>query len=190
MATKRKAPARKSSPRTAQRGNDPGPNLQPIHPCLWFDNEAEDAAKFYVSVFKKARILTVNRYPAVGQEVHGRAPGSVMVVEFTVNGLTFTALNGGPLFKFNEAVSLQVLCKTQKEIDYYWDKLGDGGDPNARQCGWLKDKFGLSWQVAPVGMAKMLKNPSSKNTERAFAAMMQMKKLDIAALEAAFKGKG
>jgi len=164
--------------------------IQTISPCLWFDSQAEDAARFYISVFKKGKIVTINRYPAVGQEIHGRKPGSVMTVDFVINGVPFTALNGGPLFKFNEAVSLQVLCKTQKEIDYYWEKLGEGGDPNARQCGWLKDKFGLSWQVAPVGMAKMLKNPSSKNTERAFAAMMQMKKLDIAALEAAFKGKG
>ena len=111
-----------------------------------------------------------------------------MNVAFEIDGQKFTALNGGPVFKFNEAVSLQVLCKTQKEIDYYWDKLGEGGDPNARQCGWLKDKFGLSWQVGPVGMAKMFKNPSSKATERAFAAMMQMKKLDIATLQQAYAG--
>ena len=188
MATKRKAPARKSSPRTPQRGNGPGPNLQPIHPCLWFDSEAEDAAKFYVSVFKKGKILSVSRYPAVGQEVHGRAPGSVMVAEFTVNGLTFTALNGGPLFKFNEAISLQVMCQTQDEIDYYWEKLSAGGDPKAQACGWLKDKYGLSWQVVPTGMAKMLKDPKSPATERAFAAMMKMKKLDIAALKRAYKG--
>jgi len=165
-------------------------NVQVISPCLWFDSQAEEAAKFYVSIFKKGKITSMTRYPGVGQEIHGRAPGSVMTVDFVLNGVRFTALNGGPVFRFNEAISLQVLCKTQKEIDYYWDRLGEGGDPNARQCGWLKDKFGLSWQVAPVGMAKMFKNPSSRNTERAFAAMMQMKKLDIAALEAAFKGKG
>jgi len=185
MAAKRK---KARSSRTRQSPQRSG--IQQISPCLWFDSQAEEAARFYVSVFKKGKVVTINRYPAVGQEIHRRAPGSVMTVDFVINGVPFTALNGGPLFKFNEAISLQVLCKTQKEIDYYWDKLGDGGDPNARQCGWLKDKFGLSWQVAPVGMAKMLKNPSSKNTERAFAAMMQMKKLDIAALEAAFKGKG
>jgi predicted 3-demethylubiquinone-9 3-methyltransferase (glyoxalase superfamily) len=111
-----------------------------------------------------------------------------MVVEFVLNGLTFTALNGGPLFKFNEAISLQVMCKTQEEIDYYWEKLSEGGDPKAQQCGWLKDKFGLSWQIVPTRMMEMMKDTGSKAFERAFAAMMQMKKLDIAALEAAYKG--
>jgi predicted 3-demethylubiquinone-9 3-methyltransferase (glyoxalase superfamily) len=180
MAAKRKA--KKPSSRTPKSG------IQPISPCLWFDNQAEEAARFYVSVFKKGKIVTVNRYPAVGQEIHGRAAGSVMTVDFVVNGMRFTALNGGPLFKFNEAISLQVFCRTQKEIDYYWEKLGQDGDPRARQCGWLKDKFGLSWQIVPEGMEKMFKNPRSKGTERAFAAMMEMKKLDIAALQAAFAG--
>ena len=178
----RKAAAKRPAPRT-------GATVQAIHPCLWFDSQAEEAARFYVSIFERARILQVARYPAVGQEVHGRQPGSVMTVDFILNGTTFTALNGGPLFKFNEAVSFQVFCRTQAEIDYYWEKLGDGGDPNARQCGWLKDKFGLSWQVVPEGMARMLKDPKSKATERAFAALMEMKKLDIAALEAAYKGR-
>ncbi len=183
MATKRKAPARKKAARPTASAA-----VQTISPCLWFDDQAEEAARLYVSIFKKAKISAITRYPAVGQEVHGRAPGSVMTVEFVLNGVPFTALNGGPLFKFNEAVSLQVLCRTQAEIDYYWEKLGEGGDPRARQCGWLKDKFGLSWQVAPTGMAKMLGDPKSKSTERAFAAMMQMKKIDIAALKAAAKG--
>jgi predicted 3-demethylubiquinone-9 3-methyltransferase (glyoxalase superfamily) len=111
-----------------------------------------------------------------------------MIVEFELDRRPFTALNGGPIFKFNEAVSLQVLCRTQEEIDYYWERLGEGGDERARQCGWLKDRFGLSWQVAPTGMAKMLKDPKSKATERVFAAVMEMKKLDIAALKAAWKG--
>jgi predicted 3-demethylubiquinone-9 3-methyltransferase (glyoxalase superfamily) len=181
MATKRKTPARKKAAR-------PAAAVPTISPCLWFDDQAEEAARFYVSIFKKAKIKAVTRYPAVGQEVHRRPPGSVMTVEFVLNGLVFTALNGGPLFKFNEAVSLQVLCRTQAEIDYYWEKLGAGGDPKAQQCGWLKDKFGLSWQVAPTGMAKMLADPKSKSTERAFAAMMEMKKIDIAALKAAAKG--
>jgi len=176
MAAKRKA-------KTPQRTG-----IQVISPCLWFDNEGEEAARFYVSIFKKGKIKTINRYPAVGQEIHGREPGSVMTVEFVLNGLPFLALNGGPVFKFNEAISLMVTCRTQKEIDYYWEKLGEGGDPKARQCGWLKDKYGLSWQIVPEGMDRMFKNPKSKGTERAFAAMMQMKKLDIAALEAAFKG--
>jgi len=183
MATKkRKAPAPRKTVRAATA------TVQPIAPCLWFDDQAEEAARFYVSVFSKAKINSVTRYPAVGQEIHRRPPGSVMVVEFVLNGTSFTALNGGPIFKFNEAVSLQVMCRTQKEIDYYWEKLRAGGDPNAQQCGWLKDKFGLSWQVVPTGMAKMLENPKSKATERAFAAMMEMKKLDIAALKAAYKG--
>jgi predicted 3-demethylubiquinone-9 3-methyltransferase (glyoxalase superfamily) len=181
MATKRKAPTRKKPSR-------PPAAVQTLSPCLWFDSRAEEAARFYVSVFRKGKIVAVTRYPAVGQEIHGREPGSVMTVEFVLNGLPFTALNGGPIFQFNEAVSLQVICRTQKEIDYYWDKLGQGGDPNARQCGWLKDRYGLSWQVVPQGMAKMFKNPKSKGTERAFAAMMQMKKIDIAVLEAAYQG--
>ena len=126
---------------------------------------------------------------AVGQEIHGRKAGSVMTVEFVLNGLPFIALNGGPLFKFNEAVSLMVLCRTQAEIDYYWEKLGEGGDPSAQACGWLKDQFGLSWQVAPARFATLWKDPKSEGAERAFMAMMKMKKLDIAALDAARKGE-
>jgi predicted 3-demethylubiquinone-9 3-methyltransferase (glyoxalase superfamily) len=175
MAAKRKAPRSTAS-------------VAPISPCLWFDSEAEEAARYYVSIFKKAKILDITRYPSVGRDIHGREPGSVMTVRFVLNGLEFVALNGGPLFKFNEAVSLMVLCRTQAEIDYYWEKLGAGGDPKAQACGWLKDKFGLSWQVAPRSFTDMWKNPKAKGTERAFAAMMQMKKLDIAALEAARKG--
>jgi len=182
MATKRKPVAR----RTASR---PAATVQAISPCLWFDDQAEAAARYYVSIFKKGKVLAVTYYPAVGQEIHGRKAGTVLAVEFIVNGLAFTALNGGPQFKFNEAVSMQVICRTQKEIDYYWEKLRAGGDPRAQACGWLKDKYGLSWQVVPEGIARMFKNPKSKATERAFAALMQMKKLDIAELEAAFQGK-
>ena len=181
MATKRKTPARKTTSRRAAA-------VAIISPCLWFDDQAEEAARYYVSIFRKAKIVSVNRYPAVGQEVHGRPAGSVMTVDFVLNGVPFTALNGGPLFKFNEAVSLQVLCRTQAEIDYYWEKLGEGGDERARQCGWLKDKFGVSWQVAPAGIVKLFRDPKSKPAERAFAAMMKMKKIDIGALEAARKG--
>lgn len=178
MATKRKAKARRKS----------SPRVQTISPCLWFDSDAEEAARFYVSVFAKGKIVDVTHFPAVGQEVHGRPAGSVMTVEFVINGMPVTALNGGPLFKFNEAVSLQVLCRTQAEIDYYWEKLGEGGDPNARQCGWLKDRFGLAWQIVPAGMQKIMGDPKSKGGQRAFAAMMEMKKLDIAALRKAAKG--
>lgn len=182
MATRQKKPARKKPSR-------PAAAIQPISPCLWFDDQAEAAARFYVSIFRKAKVTSVTRYPAVAKEVHGREAGSVLTVEFVLNGLAFTALNGGPLFKFNEAISMQVICRTQAEIDYYWEKLGAGGDENARQCGWLKDRFGMSWQVVPAGMARMLKDPKSKATERVFAAVMTMKKLDIAGLKAAWQGK-
>jgi predicted 3-demethylubiquinone-9 3-methyltransferase (glyoxalase superfamily) len=181
MATRRKPAPRKKPARRA-------PAVAVLSPCLWFDDQAEEAARFYVSVFKKAKIVSVNRYPAVGQEIHGRPAGSVMTVDFVLNGLPFTALNGGPLFKFNEAMSLQVLCRTQAEIDYYWEKLGAGGDERAQACGWLKDRFGVSWQVAPLGVVKLFRDPKTKAAERAFAAMMGMKKIDIAALERARKG--
>jgi predicted 3-demethylubiquinone-9 3-methyltransferase (glyoxalase superfamily) len=181
MATKRKTPARKKPARRAAP-------VAVISPCLWFDHQAEEAARFYVSVFKKAKIVSVNRYPGVGQEAHGRPAGSVMTVDFVLNGLPFTALNGGGAVQFNGAVSLQVLCRTQAEIDYYWEKLSAGGDERAQMCGWLKDKFGVSWQVAPLGVVKMFKDPKTKAAERAFAAMMEMKKLDIAALRKARKG--
>lgn len=159
-----------------------------ISPCLWFDTQAEEAARFYTSVFKDSKINVISRYPAVGQEIHGKPAGSVMTVEFELNGQTFTALNGGPIFKFNEAVSLQVDCATQEELDYFWEKLGEGGDPEACQCGWLKDKFGLSWQIVPEMMPALLTNPDSAGAQRAFQAMMDMKKLDIAALQSAFDG--
>jgi predicted 3-demethylubiquinone-9 3-methyltransferase (glyoxalase superfamily) len=154
-------------------------SISRIVPCLWFDNQAEDAAKFYTGIFNNSRITTVSRYGKAGQEVHGRPEGSVMVAAFELDGQSFTALNGGPLFKFNEAVSLQVMCETQEEIDYYWDKLSAGGDPKAQQCGWLKDKFGLSWQIVPRMMSELFKGPSSDKAERTMNAMLQMKKLDI-----------
>ena len=186
-ASKRKASAKKKP--VAKRAPARAKVVVPeISPCLWFDTQAEEAARFYVSVFKRARIKQIARYPAVGQEIHGKPAGSVMTVEFVLNGVTFLALNGGPQFKFNEAVSMQVLCTTQAEIDYYWEKLSEGGDPSAQACGWLKDKFGLSWQVSPRGMGAMFKDSASPRTERAFGAMMQMKKLDIAALRKAFEG--
>ena len=161
----------------------------PIVPCLWFADEAEEAAKHYVSIFRNSKITTVTRYGTAGQEVHGRPPGSVMTVEFELDGQTFTALNGGPLFKFNEAVSFQVMCKSQDEIDHFWEKLGAGGDPNAQQCGWLKDRYGLSWQVVPEGMERMLKDERSPGAERAMNALLQMKKIDMDTLERAFSGE-
>ena len=162
---------------------------QRIAPCLWFDNQAEEAAAFYVSVFRNSKILSVARYPKAGQEIHKRPPGSVMVVDFELDGQAFTALNGGPVFTFNEAVSLQVFCDSQDEIDYYWEKLSQGGDPKAQQCGWLKDKYRLSWQVVPKRLTEMLKDHESPEAQRAMEAMLRMKKIDIAELERAYAGE-
>ena len=158
---------------------------QRLTPCLWFADQAEEAAKFYTGIFRNSRITSITRYGTAGFEVHGRPAGSVMVVAFELDGHSFTALNGGPLFKFNEAVSFQVNCETQEEIDDYWEKLTAGGDPKAQQCGWLKDRYGLSWQVVPRGMDEMMKDPNSPGAQRAMDAMMKMKKIDIAALRRA-----
>src|SRR5688572_21164841 len=161
---------------------------QKIKPCLWFDDQGEDAAKFYTAIFPNSKIVAVTHYTEAGREIHGKKPGSVMTVEFELNGQTFTALNGGPVFKFNEAVSFQVHCDTQDEIDHYWEKLSGGGDPKAQQCGWLKDRFGVSWQVVPRGMAEMLKDSASEGAKRAMGAVMRMKKLDIASIQKASAG--
>jgi predicted 3-demethylubiquinone-9 3-methyltransferase (glyoxalase superfamily) len=156
-----------------------------IVPCLWFADEAEEAARFYTGIFKSSKIGRISRYTEAGREVHGRPPGSVMTVEFELDGQTFTALNGGPIFKFNEAVSLQVMCDSQEVVDYYWAKLGEGGDPNAQQCGWLKDKYGLSWQVVPVEMAKLFTDSDPAKAGRVMNSMLKMKKLDINELKRA-----
>ena len=163
--------------------------MKKIAPCLWFDKEGEEAAKFYVGIFRNSRITATSRYPDAGQDVHHQAAGSVMTVEFELDGQPFTALNAGPIFKFNEAISLQVYCDDQAEVDYYWEKLGAGGDPKAQQCGWLKDKYGLSWQVVPKAMIEMMKDTKSPGFRRSFEAMMKMKKFDIAALQRAYDGK-
>jgi predicted 3-demethylubiquinone-9 3-methyltransferase (glyoxalase superfamily) len=162
--------------------------MQRIAPCLWFDDQAEEAATFYTGIFKNSRIGKISRYGKAGYEIHHRPAGSVMTVEFELDGQPFTALNGGPVFKFNEAISFQINCENQKEVDYYWEKLTAGGDKNAQQCGWLKDKFGLSWQVVPTVLAQMVGDPDSKKSQRAMQAMLQMKKLDIAELERAYAG--
>ena len=159
-----------------------------ISPCLWFAEEAEDAARYYTGIFRNARITTITRYGSTGFEVHHRPAGTVMTVAFELDGQTFTALNGGPLFTFSEAISFEVRCTTQDEIDYYWEKLGAGGDPKAQQCGWLKDRFGVSWQVVPAGMEEMLKEPDSPAAQRAMAAVLRMKKFDLAALQRAHDG--
>jgi predicted 3-demethylubiquinone-9 3-methyltransferase (glyoxalase superfamily) len=164
-------------------------NSQRITPCLWFDSQAEDAANFYVGIFKNSRIVSIARYGEAGQEIHGKKPGSVMTVEFELNGQTFTALNGGPVFKFNEAISFQIHCQSQEEVDHYWTKLSAGGDAQAQQCGWLKDKFGVSWQVVPDALIQMMKDPDPAKSERTMTAMLQMKKLDIGKLRAAYEGK-
>ena len=158
-----------------------------IDPCLWFDTQAEDAAKLYVSVFDNSGIDNISRYPKEGVEVHGRPAGSVMTVAFHLGDTHFTALNGGPHFKFNEAVSFQVYCDSQDEIDHYWQRLTENGGAES-QCGWLKDRFGLSWQVIPRAMAELMKGPPDKSG-RAMQAMLAMKKLDIAKLRRAFDGK-
>ncbi len=162
--------------------------LQRIVPCLWFDDQAEAAAALYTSLFPNGRIVAVTRFGEAGREIHGRPPGSVMTVEFELDGQAFSALNGGPMFQFTEAVSLQVMCETQAEIDHYWAGLGEGGDPEAQQCGWLKDRFGLSWQIVPTGMVEMMADPTSPATNRAMEAMLAMTKLDIAALRRAYDG--
>jgi predicted 3-demethylubiquinone-9 3-methyltransferase (glyoxalase superfamily) len=163
------------------------PSNPQIRSCLWFDDQGEDAARFYVSVFKNSKINRVTRYSDEGFEVHHRPAGSVLTVDFELNGARFTALNGGPEFKFSEAISFEIHCDTQEEIDYYWEKLtSGGGEPGP--CGWLKDKFGLSWQVVPTMMLAWLDDENSEKTKRAFKAMLQMKKLDIAALQKAYDG--
>lgn len=159
---------------------------QKIAPCLWFDGEAEQAATFYTSVFKNSRITQVSRYGKAGQDVHGREPGSVMVVAFEIEGQTFTALNGGPLFKFNEAISFQVMCDSQAEIDYFWDKLCEGGQES--QCGWLKDKFGVSWQVVPALLPQLLNEADADARERVIGAVMKQKKFDLEILQRAYAG--
>lgn len=160
--------------------------MNTITPCLWFDTQAEDAAKFYCSVFPNSRIVSVSRYSHEGHEIHGRDEGSVMAVEFELDGRGFSALNGGPQFTFDEAVSFQIPCETQADIDYYWSKLTDGGQEGP--CGWLKDKFGLSWQVVPATLLEMLLDTDRAKVERVTKAFMQMRKFDIAKLEEEFRG--
>jgi predicted 3-demethylubiquinone-9 3-methyltransferase (glyoxalase superfamily) len=160
-----------------------------IIPCLWTDDTAEEQVKFYTGIFPNSRVVKTTYYPDTGKEIHGHDAGKVLTVEFELAGVAFTALNGGPNFKYNEAVSFQVMCEDQAEVDHFWSRLGEGGDPQAQQCGWLKDKYGLSWQIVPQAMIDMLTSPDTAGMQRAFAAMMQMKKLDIAALQRAFEGR-
>jgi len=154
---------------------------------LWFDNNAEEAVQFYVSIFKNSNIGNVTHYGNEGYEIHKKKEGTVMTIDFEIEGQKFLALNGGPIFRFNEAISFQIYCETQDEVDYYWDKLTEGGDKNAQVCGWLKDKFGVSWQVVPNVLVKMLQDKDSKKTENVMRVMLQMQKLDINALTKAYQ---
>lgn len=165
------------------------PSVNKIVPCLWFDSQGEEAAKQYVSIFgKDSRIRRVTHYTEAGQEVHGQKPGTVMTVEFELVGTRLTALNAGPLFKFNEAVSLQVMCDSQAELDHFWKALSAGGDERAQQCGWLKDRYGLSWQIVPTIMDELFSDRDPLKAGRVMTEMLKMKKLDIAALKAAYQG--
>lgn len=164
------------------------PNTQKITPCLWFDNQAEEAVKFYTGIFRNSRILNISRYGEAGREVHGRPAGSVMTIAFELDGQAFTALNGGPTFKFNEAISFQVDCETTEEVDYYWEKLSEGGDEKSQQCGWLKDKFGASWQIIPRVLLKMMSDPDREKSGRVMEAMLRMKKIDVDELARAYAG--
>lgn len=161
--------------------------MRKITPFLWFDDKAEEAAKFYTSIFKNSKIGDIARYDEEAAKPTGRPPGSVMVVEFQLDGQDFVALNGGPLFKFTEAISFVVNCDTQEEVDYFWEKLSAGGEES--RCGWLKDKFGLSWQVTPTVLIDMLHDTDSAKAERVMKTMLQMQKIDIEKLKAAYRGK-
>src|SRR5215216_3890443 len=162
--------------------------MQKITPFLWFDDQAEDAVNFYISVFKNSKIGRILRYTEEEAEKSDRPLGSVLTIEFEIEGQKFVALNGGPLFKFNESVSLVINCETQEEVDYFWEKLtANGGEES--QCGWLKDKFGLSWQVTPTVLIEMLHDKNPKRSERVMNAMMQMDKIDISKLKAAYAGE-
>jgi len=165
-------------------------SVQKITPCLWFDDQAEAAVQFYVGIFRNAATGRVMRYDAASAEVSGRPEGSVLTVEFRLEGQDFIALNGGPYFKFSEAISFVVNCTAQEEVDYYWDRLGAGGDEKARQCGWLKDRYGVSWQVVPVVLNELLLDADTAKAQRVMKAMLQMKKLDVAALLRAAEEEG
>lgn len=161
--------------------------MRKITPCLWFDNQAEEAANFYVSIFKNSEIESVARYGEAGAEASGRPKGTVMTITFQLEGQEFMALNGGPVFKFSEAISFIVNCKTQEELDKLWQKLSDGGDEQAQQCGWLKDKYGVSWQIVPAILEEMMNDPDPEKSDRVMKALIQMKKIDIKILKRAYE---
>ncbi len=159
--------------------------MQKVTPCLWFDDQAEEAVNFYVSIFNNSKIETITRYGEAGAEAAGRPRGTVMTVVFQLDGQKFMALNGGPVFTFSPAISLMVNCQTQDEIDDLWEKLSEGGE--VQQCGWLQDKYGVSWQIVPTALGEMLQDKDTERSERVMKAMLQMKKIDIRGLEQAYE---
>jgi len=165
-------------------------NSQRITPFLWFDSHAEEAVSFYTSIFENSKIMTITRYGEDGAAASGRPKGTVMTVAFQLDGQDFVALNGGPIFKFTEAISFVVHCESQDEVDYYWEKLSKGGDERAQQCAWLKDKYGLSWQIVPTVLVELLSDPDPEKSRRVMKAMLQMKKIDIETLRRASEGQG
>ena len=163
--------------------------MQKLSTCLWFDSNAEEAVAFYTTIFKNSKIKDITHYAEAGKELHGKPAGTVLTIAFELEGREFIALNGGPMFKFTEAISLSINCETQEEMDYYWQRLSQGGDEQAQQCGWLKDKYGLSWQIVPTRLNELLADPDKERAGRAMQAMLQMRRLDVAALEAAAEGR-
>lgn len=161
--------------------------MQKITPFLWFDDQAEAAVNFYISIFKRSMAGEPTRYEEEGSKVSDKPVGSVMTIPFEIAGQQFVALNGGPHFKFNEAISFVVNCQTQQEVDYYWDRLSENGDEKAQQCGWLKDKFGVSWQIVPIALDEMLNDPDPARVKRVMKALLQMKKIDLSILREAYE---
>ncbi|MGE7902851.1 VOC family protein [Peribacillus sp. NPDC094092] len=162
--------------------------IQKITTNLWFDIQAVEAAKFYTSIFENSKIGRITRYGNEGNQIHGKQEGSVMTVEFELEGQAFVALNGGPQFKFTEAISFIIHCADQEDVDYYWEKLSEGGDENAQVCGWLKDQFGVSWQIVPAELTEMVNDANPEKSERVMKALLQMKKIDIKTLKQAYIG--
>lgn len=163
-------------------------NIQRISACLWFDHQAEEAANFYTSIFANSGIDKVTRYGKEAAAISGRPEGSVLTVVFRLDGQEFTALNGGPMFKFSEAISFVVNCDSQGEVDHFWDRLSAGGDPDAQRCGWLKDRYGVSWQIVPGVLIELMNDPDPEKAQRVTAAMLEMKKIEIEALRRAHEG--
>lgn len=161
-------------------------NMQKITSNLWFNNQAEEAVQFYTTVFKNSKIVRTSRYGKEGFEYHHKPEGTVLTIEFQIEGQTFVALNGGPEFPFNEAISFIVYCDNQEELDYYWDKLSENGDPKAQMCGWLKDRYGVSWQVVPGVLPDMMTDPDMNKTDKVMKAIFTMKKLDLETLRRAY----